>query len=281
VSRPAIASHERTARTVAGARARGARATAIASGLLMAATAIVGLGAAPAYASEAYSVVSMTNGARGSHGLSGYSMSYELNSVALGQAQRMASSGTLYHNPNLASDVSNWRAVGENVGYGPTAEKIFTAFMNSPEHRSNILDHDFTQIGVGAVRDGSGKLWVAQVFRQPMHSSGNGSSRSGSSGSSASPAASTHHTVHHIATVKARTRTVRAASSTSNAVAPRRAKPAVRKPAAKPAAAPRPSPAPTFDQRVQSLVKWNAGQPAGDPVSNTIDFAQAMATLGS
>ena len=280
MSRPAISSLDPTARAAAPSRGRGRRATAIASGLLIAATSFAALGAAPAYASEAYSVVSMTNGARGSHGLSGYSMSEELNSVALGQAQRMASSGTLYHNPNLANDVSNWRAVGENVGYGPTAEKIFIAFMNSPEHRSNILDHDFTQIGVGAVRDGSGKLWVTQVFRQPMHSSSNGSS-SRSSGSSASSTSSTPHHVRHVAAVKARTRTVRAASSTSNAVAPRRVKPASHKPAARPAVAPRPSPAPTFDQRVKSLVTWNAGQPAGDPVSNTIDFAQAMATLGS
>ena len=90
-----------------------------------------------------------------------------LTEVAREQAKRMADRNTLYHNPSLRSDVPNWRWVGENVGYGPDAITIHVAFMHSPGHRANILDRDYTQVGVGAVvRDG--RVWVAEVFRRPL-----------------------------------------------------------------------------------------------------------------
>src|SRR5262249_31117358 len=96
-----------------------------------------------ASASTASSFVSLVNSARASHGLHGYAVSSQLTSVALGQAERMASQQRLYHNPSLSSQVTNWKYVGENVGYGPDVSTLFTAFMNSAPHRANILDHDF------------------------------------------------------------------------------------------------------------------------------------------
>ena len=86
--------------------------------------------------------------------------------VAREQARRMAASSTLYHNPTLTTDVRNWRYVGENVGYGPDALTIHRAFMHSPGHRANILDRDYTQVGIGAVVV-DGRVWVAEVFRRP------------------------------------------------------------------------------------------------------------------
>ena len=50
------------------------------------------------------------------------------------------------------------------------AVEVMTAWMNSPGHRANIL-RDYTQIGIAQVRDGAGRLWVAQVFRTPVRSS--------------------------------------------------------------------------------------------------------------
>ena len=121
-----------------------------------------------ASASSSSSFVSLVNSARASHGLQGYAVSSQLTSVALGQAERMASQQRLYHNPSLASQVTSWKYVGENVGYGPDVATLFQAFMNSSPHRANILDHDFTQIGVGAVTKNS-TLWVSMVFREPLH----------------------------------------------------------------------------------------------------------------
>lgn len=112
--------------------------------------------------------VARVNHARASHGLPRLTVRGDLVAVARQQAHRMASRGVLYHNPHLTSDVKNWRWVGENVGYGPGAAALHGAFMRSAAHRANILDQDYTQIGIGAVRRG-GRLWIAEVFRQPMH----------------------------------------------------------------------------------------------------------------
>jgi len=123
----------------------------------------------PASASTASSFVSLVNSARASAGLHGYAVSSQLTAVAQGQAQRMAAQQRLYHNPSLATQVTSWKYVGENVGYGPDVTTLFQAFMHSSPHRANILDHDFTQIGVGAVTQG-GTIWVSMVFREPLHS---------------------------------------------------------------------------------------------------------------
>ena len=81
----------------------------------------------------------------------------------------MAKSNTLYHNPRLATSVSNWKYLGENVGVGYSDSSLEGAFYASTPHRDNMLDKDFTQIGVAVVVV-NGKMWVAEEFRRPMHS---------------------------------------------------------------------------------------------------------------
>jgi uncharacterized protein YkwD len=66
----------------------------------------------------------------------------------------------------LTSAVPNWRYVGENVGYGPDAVTVHRAFMGSAPHRANILDQDFTRVGVGAVVR-NGRVSVSEVFKTP------------------------------------------------------------------------------------------------------------------
>jgi Cysteine-rich secretory protein family len=123
--------------------------------------------AAPAGASTVEnSFTSKLNAERTSRNVPRLAVSAALVSVARGQALRMANSNTLYHNPNLTTDVKNWRWVGENVGYGGSAADVHYAFMHSPPHKANILDRDYTQIGIGAVVMG-GRVWVAQVFDRP------------------------------------------------------------------------------------------------------------------
>jgi uncharacterized protein YkwD len=107
------------------------------------------------------------NQARAAQGLPRLATRPHLVAVARDWAARMAGQSKLYHNPRLTSDVDNWRWVGENVGYGPDAPTIHVAFMRSPGHRANILDRDYSEVGVGAVVR-NGRLWVAEVFRQPL-----------------------------------------------------------------------------------------------------------------
>jgi uncharacterized protein YkwD len=122
---------------------------------------------AAASTSEA-AVTNLLNGARSAHGEPRLTVKSDLIAVARAQAARMAAQSRLYHNPNLARDVKNFRWAGENVGYGPSVALVHSAFMNSPHHKANILDRDYTEVGVGAVWN-NGRVWIAQVFRRPLH----------------------------------------------------------------------------------------------------------------
>ena len=140
-------------------------------------TVLVATGAASASAGgEEYDFLSKINSSRSAHGLRPLSMASDLQSVARSWSQHMASGGcagdaSICHNPNLTSQVNNWRKVGENVGVGPNVSAIETAFMNSAPHRANILDPDYTQVGIGTAYGKDGRLYVTQDFRQPMNTS--------------------------------------------------------------------------------------------------------------
>jgi uncharacterized protein YkwD len=55
--------------------------------------------------------------------------------------------------------------IGENIAEGfQTPSDVVAAWMNSPEHRANILNPTFTVLGVGAARDASGAYWWTTDF---------------------------------------------------------------------------------------------------------------------
>jgi uncharacterized YkwD family protein len=56
----------------------------------------------------------------------------------------------------------SYKAAGENIAMGQrTPQEVVTAWMNSPGHRANILNANFTHLGVGYVA--SGNYWT-QMF---------------------------------------------------------------------------------------------------------------------
>ena len=210
--------------------------------------------------------VAKMNAARESAGLRPYSVASDLTSVARAHSNAMAQRQELYHNPSLTSDVQNWQAVGENVGEGPTVDDIHQAFMNSPEHRDNILDHDFTQVGVGVTVDGHGTVWVTEDFRQPMHST--------------APAPAPHHTTSHSTT----THHVSSTRPASHAVShPAAVHHAANKPTAhhiaRPAAAP--SPQARLFARLTALRTAAAQAQTADPVAAAFDYLANVTSLTS
>jgi uncharacterized protein YkwD len=62
----------------------------------------------------------------------------------------------------------DWEAVGENIAIAPTISRAETEFMNEPRHqqnhRWNILNSDYTQVGVGIVQGSDGQLYITQDF---------------------------------------------------------------------------------------------------------------------
>jgi len=74
--------------------------------------------------------------------------------------------GQLVFNMMSASGIS-YRIAGENIGWaagagGPSssASYINQQFMNSPEHRSNILGSSYTHLGVGSILSPQGYTWT-------------------------------------------------------------------------------------------------------------------------
>jgi uncharacterized protein YkwD len=107
-------------------------------------------------------LVTLVNEARSQHGLRPLTVASGTTVVASGWSSHMAATNTLAHNPNLQSQLEshgspNWTTYGENVGEGPSssADKLFTAYMNSPEHRANILASGYRYIGIATVFSGT------------------------------------------------------------------------------------------------------------------------------
>jgi uncharacterized protein YkwD len=61
-----------------------------------------------------------------------------------------------------------WQAVGENIAIYPTASSAEAAFMNEPRfsknHRGNILNPNFSEVGIGIVQAPDGRLYITQDF---------------------------------------------------------------------------------------------------------------------
>jgi uncharacterized protein YkwD len=209
-----------------------------------------------------YQFLADVNSARASHGLHALTMVSDLHSVATNWSHHMASGGCggsgICHNPNLTSQGGDWREIGENVGVGPSESAIENAFMNSPEHRANILNPNYTQVGIGTATGSDGRLYVTQDFRQPMHSSSSSSSSSHHSSSSSHPSSSTHHSSSS------------SSSSSSGTTHHSTSKPAVRRAA--------PHPGPTLAARLRT-VATHAGASTADPVQQALNFTNTMRAL--
>jgi hypothetical protein len=118
------------------------------------------------------------NAVRARNGVAPVATDGQLINVARGWSAQMAGAGGLSHNPNLGSQVSNWRTLGENVGTGSDVALIEAALEASPHHFANMVDPSYNYVGIGVVED-NGNIWVTQDFKQ---------AKSGSLPSTATPA---------------------------------------------------------------------------------------------
>ncbi|HET8709205.1 MAG TPA: CAP domain-containing protein, partial [Candidatus Saccharimonadales bacterium] len=127
------------------------------------------------------SLLDDTNTQRTTNGLKRLTINSQLNQAAQNKANDMAARDYWSHNtPDgktpwtfiTATGYSFMRA-GENLAYGfATASDTITGWMNSPEHRANILNQYYTQVGFGYINipdyqgDGPQTLVVA-MYAQP------------------------------------------------------------------------------------------------------------------
>ena len=116
-------------------------------------------------------VIDLVNQERAKAGLSPVTEAADLSASAAVRAQEITRSfshtrpdGT-YYNTVLNENGVSYMGSGENIAYGQaTPAAVMNGWMNSQGHRANILNKNFTEIGVGYYENGSGvKYWV-QLF---------------------------------------------------------------------------------------------------------------------
>jgi len=113
---------------------------------------------------QQWQAVSLVNRDRADAGLPGLDMDTTLNQKAQAWANHLAELQTLAHSELADGPSPGWSRLAENVGYGASIEAVQDAFMNSPHHRQNILDHQHNMVGTGVAYDANGVVYVVQVF---------------------------------------------------------------------------------------------------------------------
>ena len=80
-----------------------------------------------------------------------------IDTVARAWSTQMATSGSFMHNPNYRNQIpAGWTAAGENIAAGsPSGYYMFEMWMASSAHRGNMLNPEYTDIGIGFVRGGT------------------------------------------------------------------------------------------------------------------------------
>ncbi|MDP3049889.1 MAG: CAP domain-containing protein [Eubacteriales bacterium] len=114
----------------------------------------------------------LVNQERVKNGLRPYQIDMELVKVARVKAKEMVDRNYFAHqSPTYGSPFEmmkkfgiTYRTAGENLAGAPDVERAHVNLMNSPGHRANILNANFTKIGIGVVQGSPyGKMFV-QLF---------------------------------------------------------------------------------------------------------------------
>lgn len=101
-----------------------------------------------------------------------------LAAIARLHSEEMAREGFFGHEGLDGSDPSNrvtragiqWRSTGENIAKSRDVAEAEAIFMDEPKfrqnHRANILNPEYTHVGIGIARGPDGTLYITQEFVQ-------------------------------------------------------------------------------------------------------------------
>ena len=120
---------------------------------------------------DGVAVTVMLNAARKTEGLGSLVRDVRLDAVAERHVRAMIRSGVMAHEAGDGTPVTRLegaglspRELGENVAHAPSPALAHRVLWDSPSHRGNMLHGRFKRVGVAAARDGSGSVWVTQIF---------------------------------------------------------------------------------------------------------------------
>jgi len=118
-------------------------------------------------------VLALVNQERSKAGLPGLQMDWELQRVSRVKSCDMAQKNYFSHqSPTYGSPFDmmkqfgiNYKSAGENIASGQrTPAEAMQAWMASPGHRDNILNRQYTHIGVGYCQGGKMGVYWTQMF---------------------------------------------------------------------------------------------------------------------
>ena len=128
---------------------------------------------------DANALVDETNQQRQDNGVAALGVSPLLTAAAQDKANDMVANDYFAHTSPAGITPWYWfekvgymfSAAGENLAVNfVDSQDVTTAWMNSPEHRANILDGQFTQIGIATAQgtyDGHPATYVVELFGTP------------------------------------------------------------------------------------------------------------------
>jgi len=117
--------------------------------------------------SDEASFVAKINDLRTSQGLPALQVNDNLVSKARAWAAGMAAAGRIWHSTLSDGITADWQKLGENVGMGGSVDGLHAAFVASPHHYENLVDPDFSYVGIGIAMNG-GTMYVAEEFMELM-----------------------------------------------------------------------------------------------------------------
>ena len=127
--------------------------------------------------SEALEVLRLVNIERKKQGLNELILNHTLNGISTKKAEDMRDNNYFSHQSAtygspfemLQRFGVHYQSAGENIAAGQkNAQQVMNDWMNSSGHRANILNKNYTELGVGYVTGGSyGTYWV-QIFTKPQ-----------------------------------------------------------------------------------------------------------------
>ncbi len=125
--------------------------------------------------SIANQVLNLVNSARAKENLAPLKLNLALSNVAQAKSEDMQKNNYFEHtSPTYGSPFDmikkfgiSYSSAGENIAKGQkTAEAVVNAWLNSEGHRANILNKNFTDMGLGYVNTGGTTYWTQMFIRQ-------------------------------------------------------------------------------------------------------------------
>lgn len=116
-------------------------------------------------------MIRLINVERTKRGIPALKHSNSLRDTSVRYSQTMSKTGKFEHDPRLQrnGESAGCKYIGENIYHSPwhvySSPKVaMEQYMNSPGHRANILNRDYTHMGVGTVRDSQDRIYNTQRF---------------------------------------------------------------------------------------------------------------------